>query len=86
MKLISAKDSKHQIHPCTKFARATINALKELTGLLGPGDITFHSQDDKAKVPTVLTAASKQVPLLMHVEYKVTLPDHDITSCHNTTA
>ena len=57
MKLISAENSKHQSHPYTKFARATINALEELAGLLGPGDITFHSQDDKVKAPTGFTAA-----------------------------
>ena len=59
------------------FAKATINALEELAGLLGPREVTFHSQDDKAKVPIGITAASKQAPLLMHMEYKVILPDHD---------
>ena len=77
MKLISTKNSKHESHPCTKLTRATISALKELAGLLWPGDVTLHNQDDKAKVLTGLTAASKQAPLLMHMEYKVTLPDHD---------
>ena len=57
--LISAKNSKHQSHPGTKFATATITALEELVGLLGPGDVTFHSQDDKAKVPIGHRAASK---------------------------
>ena len=76
MKLISAKNSKHQNYPCTKFSR-TINALEELAGLLGLVDVTFYTQDDKGKVSTGLTAASKQVPLLMDLEYKVTLPDKD---------
>ena len=35
--------------------------------------------DDKAKVPFGLPAAKKHVPLLMHLEYKVLLPDHDFT-------
>ena len=39
--------------------------------------MTFHSQDDKAKVPIGLTAASKQAPMFMHMEYQVTLPNHD---------
>ena len=77
VKLISAKNSKHQNHPCTNFAKATVNALEELAGLLGPREVTFHSQDDKAKVSIGITAASKQAPLLMHMEYKVILPDHD---------
>ena len=77
VKLISAKNSKHQNHPCTNFAKATINALEELAELLGRREVTFHSQDHKAKVPKGITAASKQVPLLMHMGYKVILPDHN---------
>ncbi|KAJ8684545.1 hypothetical protein QAD02_020337 [Eretmocerus hayati] len=45
--------------------------------MLGPGQVGFISQDDKAKVPIGLTAAKKQAPLLMHVEYMVNLLDHD---------
>ena len=33
--------------------------------------------DDKAKVPIGIAAAVKQTPLLIHMEYQVTLPDHD---------
>ena len=33
--------------------------------------------DDKAKVPIGITAAKKQSPLIMHMEYQITLPDHD---------
>ena len=76
-KLISAKNSKHQNHPSTNFAKTTSNALEEFAGLLGPREVTFHSQDDRAKVPIGITAASKQSPLLMYMEYKVSLPDHD---------
>ena len=50
VKLISAQNSKYQSHLCA-FGGATINALEELDGLYGPGDVTFHSQNDKAKVP-----------------------------------
>ena len=77
VKLISAKNSKHQNHPCTNFAKTTTNALEEFAGHLGPCEVTFHSQDDRAKVPIVITAASKQAPLLMYMEYQVILPDHD---------
>ena len=45
--------------------------------MLGPREVCFISQDDKARVPIGLTAANKQAPLLRHVEYRVTLPDHD---------
>ena len=79
-KLNSAKNSKHENHPCTNFTKATINALEELAGLLGPREVTFHSQDDKAKVPIGITAASKQAPLLMHMEYKI--HDYVVASQH----
>ena len=42
-----------------------------------PGDVTFHSQDDKAEVPIGHRAASKEAPLLMYMKYKVTLLDHN---------
>ena len=77
VRLISAKNSKHQNQPSTNFAKATTNALEELAGLLCPREVTFHSQDDKAKVPIGITAASKQAPLPMHIEHKVILPDLD---------
>ena len=80
VKLISAKNSKHRNHACTNFAKATINALEELAGLVGPREVTFHSQEDKASAPIGITAESKQAPLLMHMEYKIILPDHDLCS------
>ena len=39
--------------------------------------VKFHSQSDKAEVPIGSKAASKQTPLLMHMVYKVILPDHN---------
>ena len=77
VKLYKSQNSKHASHPSTKFARASIRSLEELAAILGPPEVTFHSQDDKAKVPIGLTAANKQAPMLMHMEYQLTLPDHD---------
>ena len=55
----------------------TIRSLEILASILGPMEVFFLSQDDKAKVPIGITAANKQAPFLMHVEYRVRLPDHD---------
>ena len=66
IKLTSAKNLKHQNHLCTNFAKATINALEELAGLLGPHEVTFHSEDDKAKVLIRIIAASKQAVTNAH--------------------
>lgn len=77
VKLIRAQNDRHEKHIDGQFCTATIRHLEELSSILGPNEVCFVSQDDKARVPIGLTAANKQGPLLMHVEYKVTLPDHD---------
>ena len=77
VKLFKAQNSKHASHVSTKFARSSIKALEDIATILGPEEVVFHSMDDKAKVPIRITAAEKQTPLLMHMEYQVTLPDHD---------
>ena len=77
VKLIRAQNDLHSKHPDMYFCTANINRLEEIASLLGPDHVFFLSQDDKAKVPIGLTAANKQSPLIMHVEYRVSLPDHD---------
>ena len=76
-KLYKSPNSKHSSHITTKFARSTIRALEEIAAILGPEKVTFHSMYDKAKVLAGITTAKKQTPLFMHLEYQVTLPDHD---------
>ena len=49
VKLILAKNSKYQSHSCTKFARATINAMEELARTLGPDDVTFNLKTVKLR-------------------------------------
>jgi hypothetical protein len=34
-------------------------------------------EEEYEKIPNGITAANKQAPILMHVEYQVRLPDHD---------
>ena len=48
--------------------------------MLGPLEVFFLSVDDKARVPMGITAANKQAPMLVHMEFnsdRVSLPDHD---------
>lgn len=42
------------------------------------------SVNDKARVPLEIAAVTAQTPLLMHMEYRVRLPDHDwvVTDWH----
>ena len=83
VKLLRSQNSIHKGHPSTRFAKSTIRHLEELAGILGTEEMCFLSQDDKCKVPIGLTAANKQAPLLMHLEYQVTLPDHDYVIAAN---
>ncbi|KAJ8670913.1 hypothetical protein QAD02_002172 [Eretmocerus hayati] len=77
VKLYKAKNDHHKAHTDHDFCLASIRSVESLASMLGPDQVGFISQDDKAKVPIGLTAAKKQSPLLMHVEYVVKLPDHD---------
>lgn len=77
VKLSRPEADHHKAHPDQHFCVATIRSLETVASILGPDQVFFLSQDDKARVPIGLTAANKQAPLLMHVEYRVSLPDHD---------
>lgn len=44
---------------------------------MGPDACFFLSQDDKARVPLGLPAANKQARVATHLQYRVSLPDHD---------
>ena len=59
------------------FAMSFTKDVKELDPLLGPDVLLVVSMDDKARVPIGKAAANEQSPLLMCLEYKVRLPDHD---------
>lgn len=77
VKLIRAQNTAHDRHQDTAFAFASMAYLDEICAMFGPGSCFFLSLDDKAKIPLGLAAATKQAPILMHLEYKVRLPDHD---------
>lgn len=51
--------------------------MNELASSFGNDEVALISQDDKCRVPIGITAAKEQAPILMHMEYRVTLPDHD---------
>ena len=87
VKLKRAENEEHRQHPDAKFAKATFDSLMTLASTLGPYDVACISLDDKAKVPLGLPAANKQSTILMNLEYRVKLPDHDfvIASGHKLT-
>ena len=77
VKLSKADTTAHKSHIDSRFASRTLFDLEEIASVIGPDEMTWLSCDDKCRVPIGLTAATKQSPLLMHMEYTVRLPDHD---------
>jgi hypothetical protein len=49
VQLIRAQNDLHKSHPDQGFCKATINNLEQLASLLGPSEVIFLSQDDKAR-------------------------------------
>lgn len=83
IKLIRPQNSLMKDHADGHFATATVRYLKDFATLLGSDVVFFLSQDDKARIPIGLTAARKQAPLMMHLEYRIRLPDHDWVVAEN---
>lgn len=77
VKLIRAYNTQRKPHVDSHFAAATVRFLKDLAVTFGNDAVFCLSQDDKARVPLGLPAAQKQGPILMKLDYKVKLPDHD---------
>ena len=63
--------------PNGHFAMASVRFTRELVNLFGDNDVFFLSHDNKARAPLGLPISKKQTAILMHLEYKVMLPDHD---------
>ena len=72
-------------HPDGHFAMASVKFARELANLSGDNYAFFLSQDDKVRVPLGLPISKKETAILMHLEYKVMLPDHILESEPNTT-
>lgn len=77
VKLCKAQNDHHKNHIDRNFCTTSIRYVESLSSILGPKQVCFSSQDDKARVPIGLKAAQKQAHILMHLEYRVRLPDHD---------
>jgi len=58
------------------YAMSFVKDAQQIEELFGPDVVLFLSNDDKARVPLGLAAATLQAPILMHLEYRVQLPDH----------
>ncbi|CAG8798112.1 40612_t:CDS:1, partial [Gigaspora margarita] len=77
VKLLRLQNTARKRHEDTHFCASLVRNIKEMVSLLGPQSILTISQDDKARIPLGLAVANKQAPILIRVEYRVELPDHD---------
>lgn len=71
VRLCKAQTNQHKYHIDQNFCTATIRGLENLASILGPDETIFLSQDDKSRIGLGITAATKQAPILMHMEYQV---------------
>lgn len=77
VRLVAPENDLRVKHPDGHFCTATIRALETVASVLGPDQVFFLSQDDKARVPLGITAAKAQAPILMRMDYRLRLPDHN---------
>ena len=87
VKIRKAQNTIRNKHEDAKFCFATKQYMKDIASLFGAENVFVPSVDNKAKVPIGVTAANKQSPLIMHVDYEMRLPDHDFvkTTKHKLT-
>ena len=83
VKIRKAQNTLRNKHEDANFCFATKQYMKDIASLFGAENVFVLSVDDKAKVPIGVTAANKQSPLIMHVDYEMRLPDHDFVNAMN---
>lgn len=77
VKLTRPQTDHHKSHMDSNFAETLIHYSEDIACILRPGQVFFISQDNKTRDPIGVTAANKQAALLMKMENKIKLPDHD---------
>ena len=77
VKICRPQNNLRKQHADGHVAMASVKCARDLAQLFGEEHVFFLSQDDKARVPIGLPISKKQDVMLMHLDYKVSLPDHD---------
>ena len=77
VKLRKPQNDLRKKHSAGHFAMASVKQVDEFASLSPASFVFYLSQDDKARVSLGLPISKKQTAILMHPEYKVSLPDHD---------
>ena len=77
VKIRKTQNNPRNRHEDTNFSFTTKQYMKDMASLFGTENVFVLSVDDKAEVLIGVTTVAKQSPLVMHVNYEVSLPDHD---------
>ena len=77
VKLTRSENNLRKKNKNSMFAKSFTDDLMNVCNFFGPQSVLFLSNDNKARVSLRLAAASLQAPILMHIGYKVRLPDHN---------
>ncbi|CAG8736863.1 35170_t:CDS:2 [Gigaspora margarita] len=77
VKLLRLQNTARKRHKNTYFCASLVRNIKEIVSLLESQSVLIIFQDNKARIPLGLAIANKQAPILMRVEYRVELPDHN---------
>ena len=78
VKLLRPEHNRRKKNIDRMCVKSFFDDMMSISELLGGDAVTFLSNDDKAIIAFGLAAASLQSPILMHLDYCVCLPDHNI--------
>ena len=76
IKVCRAQPMKHAKNSDRWFASAIMHHIEDFAVLMGEENVAILGKYDKALIPLGMPAATKESPILMSMEYPVTLPDH----------
>ena len=79
VKLLRPENSLRKKNIDRMFAKSFIDDIQSIDSLFGHASVTHVSIDDKARIPLGIVAAQKHSAMLMKVDYRVRLPDHDFS-------
>ena len=77
VKLSPPQNNIRKKHIDCHFSIASVKHARELASLFSDENVFFLSADDKARVSVGLPVSKRQTTILMHLEYRVKLLDHD---------
>ena len=76
VKLCRVQNNQHSKNPDWWFAATAVKDVEDLAVLTGAANVTVVGKDDKSHILLGVPAANKQSPILVTMEYPVTLSDH----------